>query len=350
MWKAKSLIFADLLATSTATEHSLLLGPQEWTVYNDSCSNERSYTLMMTGCHEDEFTCSDATCVSMAVRCDGRTDCQDGTDEADCKVFVTSLGYNKYLVPPTDDNGKLKINISFDLHEIIEVNEIENFFRVKYNLQRTWSDTRLTYYNLKYNAFDNKISSENRGSIWTSWLTFDNIESKEKMKRTDDADQMIIVSQNLSDFNYADDTYLHNTRLFHGSTNAIRHSKQYSIDWLCDFNMAWYPFDTQSCTMEIINKYRSVEFELGNLAYLGPTDLPQHFVDHVNMCVKNNNDDQRIIVEVVFGRPIFASFLTTTLPTVMLIIISQMATSFSKEYLDMVIQVNLTVLLVLATL
>ena len=97
--------------------------------------------------------------------------------------------------------------------------------------------------------------------------------------------------------------------------------------------------------MEIINKDRSVEYKLDDLAYLGPIDLPQHFVDNVNMCVKNLKDGQRIIVEVVLGRPVFAYFLTTTL-----IMISQMATSFSKEYLDMVIQVNLTVLLVLATL
>ena len=167
---------------------------------------------------------------------------------------------------------------------------------------------------------------------------------------TDDDDQNIIISRNLSDFNYADTTYIHNTRLFQGSANSIRHTKWRSVDWLCDFNMEWYPFDTQSCTMEIINKDRSVEYKLDDLAYLGPIDLPQHFVDNVNMCVKNLKDGQRIIVEVVLGRPVFAYFLTTTLPTVILIMISQMATSFSKEYLDMVIQVNLTVLLVLATL
>ena len=155
VWKATSLTFADLLATSTATENSLLLGPQEWTVYNDLCSKKRSYTLLMTGCNDDEFTCNDASCVSMAVRCDGRTDYQDGTAEAECKVFVPSLGYNKYLVPPADDGGKLKINMSLELHEIIEINEIENFFRVKYSYHRTWFDTRLTYYNLKDTAFNN---------------------------------------------------------------------------------------------------------------------------------------------------------------------------------------------------
>ena len=102
--------------------------------------------------------------------------------------------------------------------------------------------------------------------------------------------------------------------------------------------------------MEITNKDRNVQFELDSLVYLGPTFLPQHFVDNVNMCVKDVKDGQHIIVKVVLGRPIFASFLTITLPTVMVIRISQLATSFSEEYLDMVIQVNLTVLLVLATL
>ena len=38
------------------------------------------------------------------------------------------------------------------------------------------------------------------------------------------------------------------------------------------------------------------------------------------------------------------------LPTTMLIILSQMVNRFTEEYLDMVVQVNLTVMLVLATL
>ena len=70
LWRAESLKFPDFSATSSATESSLLLGPQEWTVYNDSCTQKGSYTLMMTGCIDNDFTCDDATCVSMSVRCD----------------------------------------------------------------------------------------------------------------------------------------------------------------------------------------------------------------------------------------------------------------------------------------
>ena len=93
-----------------------------------------------------------------------------------------------------------------------------------------------------------------------------------------------------------------------------------------------------------------IDFVPLNVTYSGPKSLHQHHVQDVMICSATIEGDQGIIVEIILGRPIFASFLTTTLPTIMLIIISQLATSFSGEYLDMVIQVNLTVLLVLATL
>ena len=98
------------------------------------------------------------------------------------------------------------------------------------------------------------------------------------------------------------------------------------------------------------NHYSSVDFLPSNLAYIGPKELPQHFVRGVKMCSRTIEGDQGIVVEVILGRPIFSFFLTTTLPTAMLTIISQLATAFANEYLDMVIKVNLTVFLVLATL
>ena len=50
------------------------------------------------------------------------------------------------------------------------------------------------------------------------------------------------------------------------------------------------------------------------------------------------------------SRPLTSCLLTTFLPTTILVLITNLANAFSKNYLAVVIQVNLTVLLVLATL
>ena len=90
LWKATNRDRPNFLATSTAPKATLLLGPQDWTIHNDSklCSESRTYTarLKLTGCADDEFTCDDATCVPMAVRCDAKGDCEDRSDEVNCKT------------------------------------------------------------------------------------------------------------------------------------------------------------------------------------------------------------------------------------------------------------------------
>ena len=51
-------------------------------------------------------------------------DCEDLSDEDDCRVVKIFPGYNKLLAPPPMDNdSKLKINISLNLDKIIAVDE-----------------------------------------------------------------------------------------------------------------------------------------------------------------------------------------------------------------------------------
>ena len=57
-----------------------------------------------------------------------------------------------------------------------------------------------------------------------------------------------------------------------------------------------------------------------------------------------------IIMEVHLSRPLFGSILKEFFPTIILICISRMVCVFRKDFLDMVIAVNVTLLLVLSTL
>ena len=351
MWRAEHLDHPEFLATSQALESSLLLGPHDWSVYNDSCSQGTYNTrLLMTGCSDDEFTCSDGSCLGMSVRCDGKMDCEDGTDEAECKALVRSLGYNKNLVPPPAKRGE-KLSVSFDVKiiEIVQINEIDNEIQIKFESTRSWVDRRLTYQNMMAKG-KNIISSSDRKTIWAPWIIFQNIAGNDKLFKTDVPTVKSIVLDPNFNFTIGDNTNMHNVHLFKGSENNIQYVKERRVAWLCDFQMEWYPFDIQSCTMQFRIQDDSISFVPKSVTYKGPNELPQHYVHVVKMCSATIEGSQGIIVEIILGRPLFSSFLTTTLPTVMLIIISQLATYFSGDYLEMVIQVNLTVLLVLATL
>ena len=108
---------------------SLLLGRTRWLVESDSstCNNGRPYgaTLKLSGCGEEEFTCSDGQCIDInsrcdqiviiiiifiiiiiitiiiIIRCDQIVHCRDESDEEDCRLIVLKKGYKKDIIPFT---------------------------------------------------------------------------------------------------------------------------------------------------------------------------------------------------------------------------------------------------------
>ena len=78
--------------------------------------------------------------------------------------------------------------------------------------------------------------------------------------------------------------------------------------------------------------------------------LDRYTLTSIHMCGSVLMDMDAIVVEVTLGRPLVNNVLTVFVPTLLLVIISFTARVFAEEYIDRVIQVNLTILLVLATM
>ena len=272
----------DFLATSAADKNSLLIGSHEWKVENDSktCPGAGSYStvLKLTGCSEEEFTCDDGSCVPMTNRCNAKKDCADGTDEAECKTFVRAIGYNRFITPPPVGNDtRPKMFLSITIDEIVEINEKDGFFRCQVWMERKWIDRRLTFQNLKKESELNEINPEDRDLIWKPWTAYKNIEDRSKYARTDLKQVWKVVPNSNFSFERADTSVLSNTYFFDGASNMISYEIGYTTEWLCDFHMAWYPFDSQSCTMKFLQQEDSLVLVPETVKYIGG-DLEQHFI------------------------------------------------------------------------
>ena len=317
------------------------------------CSLQETYTALMTltGCSDAEFTCSDGSCVRMEVRCDGTTQCRDGSDEKDCRVLDYDVGYDKLIVPVDEGTGRIEVKLSIDIDNILSIDEVSESVTIKFTEMRSFLDRGLTYRNLKEDNNVNTLSQEEQQSLWFPLIFYANL-----AKNSDWEDfplrQVHQILRNPSKPPYkADLTYYNNVDLYKGTEHYQLVKKEHTNVWMCNYDMSKYPFDTQICTMEFASMDDKISLTPENLTYHGPTHLAQYFVHNYVICsARVHSGEAGIKIILIFGRPIIGHVLTVFIPTIILIVLGHMSKVFADDYIDMVIQVNLTALLVQATL
>ena len=154
-----SVIPSNNTGFSKAKKKSFALGKFNWTIYNDNtnCNEGQPYTteLKLTGCQEDEFTCSDGQCVRMVERCDQLVDCRDESDESDCNLLVLKKSYNKKVPPITATSSTnftivpVPVNISIILMKIVSLEEVSHIIQLQFGIVLKWRENRAIYHNLK---------------------------------------------------------------------------------------------------------------------------------------------------------------------------------------------------------
>ena len=100
----------------------------------------------------------------------------------------------------------------------------------------------------------------------------------------------------------------------------------------------------------MISRSENTEFHPVNLLHNPAISLNRYTLTKIQMCRSRILEKEAIVTEVTMGRPIINNFLTVFIPTTLLLLISFIARAFAEDYMDMVVQVNLTILLVLATM
>ena len=105
--------------------------------------------------------------------------------------------------------------------------------------------------------------------IWLPVIIFENTETR--FTTLNDAKTFTIIEKQ-GGFVRNSDQVLSNNFLYSGKDNTIVTSRNYDQEFICNFNIAFYPFDIQKCTMEFITTIsisKLVQLNNGQFQYLG---------------------------------------------------------------------------------
>ncbi|XP_023338843.1 uncharacterized protein LOC111709412 [Eurytemora carolleeae] len=313
---AKSSNSTGILISSSVTYP---VGRFTWNIENDACTinKDAALTLTLTNCAEDEFTCDNGNCVSMEKRCDLVSDCLDISDEKNCKIVV--MDATKYLQdkPPEAAPGEktVTVSVSVNVFEILKVDEVGGIFETQHEIQLSWRDSRLSFYNLKQESFMNKLVSQEKNSIWVPSVTFLNTASQDFTLNDISSYVKVLRKSNLTQVS---DISHENAYIYDGDSNPLVLGRVYKTSWICQYDTLWYPFDTQTCKLQFVIDSDALFFmNLRNATYnyTGPMELTQYFIRSYAF---KKESEQISIYEFVLGRRLLVHFLTIYLPTLLL--------------------------------
>ncbi|CAL4071076.1 unnamed protein product [Meganyctiphanes norvegica] len=143
--------------------------------------------------------------------------------------------------------------------------------------------------------------------------------------------------------------------LYSGWENSLSISRKYGKTFQCHFDLAGYPFDTQTCSMELTMLSASsnlVTFDevQSTVTFVGRTSLVEYIVKGVNITVNNTLDYSVMYVTVYLSRLSGFIMLTVYTPSAMLLVISYLTLFFRVELFQDRIMATITALLVTATI
>ena len=223
-----------------------------------------------------------------------------------------------------------------------EIKEIQQVLQLKFRLRMTWLDARLDFFNIKMDETMNVISLDELNRIWLPVIIFQNTE--EGQITINDGKSFATINRT-GQGTGSDSSISEDIDIYKGSENSISLSRLYNIDFFCDYDMRWYPFDAQTCFMIMKlggGTEKLVSLAPGLLEYLGPEELTQYYVQKYSISETILKNAKGLRTSITFGRRLLGTILTVYLPTVLLNVIGHATNFFKPFFFEAVVTVNLT--------
>ena len=191
--------------------------------------------------------------------------------ETSLSKIELSAEYDKYTHPLNPGKNHLDIHFSFDLAQIRDIDEVKGTMVIKYTFTRVWRDDRIKFSNLKDGQC--RILPEEKDMIWLPWTIFDNFKHANSVHNSDKPHVYLAKQANNGSSSKNESGEI-----------MIEYRKERIGEFMCNYDMLWFPFDSQTCSIRLYQKEEHVHLVPDNLVYGGPKKLEQYTVTGIKMC------------------------------------------------------------------
>ncbi|XP_069184718.1 uncharacterized protein [Procambarus clarkii] len=243
-----TVLNVSLASLTVASDTVYPLGRHHWTLLKPMCEQAVGTTreLTLSICKKGQYMCNDGECIDLAARCDAKSDCGDETDEDSCSILQVPQGYRSFKPPKNleDPSQPLQPYFKFQFLRFLKIEDVEETINLEFIVSIHWRDSRLTYTNLRDDIHANKLSDKETDSIWQPKLKFPNV----KDGKLDKLEELLYIQKEgnprTEDFNSVNMDVVHE-----GDAALIIQQQHYSGSFACDFDVFYYPFDVQRCSV-----------------------------------------------------------------------------------------------------
>ena len=196
-------------------------------------------------------------------------------------------------------------------------------FTIDFTLIAEWIDTRLTWNDLKEDHYLNMPSEEEKQKFWIPKFMFGNSEKNFQMPIDSEAKVLVKTRQRGKiSVHYS----LKETLYYSGAQNPMQLSRDFTEKFKCNFNLRYFPFDTQTCHIYLNcnNKVKNfLQLTPIHMEYVGPRDLQKILVISWNVAIDKTDSPVHIIASIVLKRKVTQLLVGVYFPSLCIMVITQ---------------------------
>ncbi|XP_064111732.1 uncharacterized protein LOC135219149 [Macrobrachium nipponense] len=350
-WKLMSAIEQiTYMEMVTMSARQYPVGQNTWIVENEMCGKAKGQALelSLSSCLENTFMCKSGHCIPQELRCNLRTECDDGSGEQGCNRILIDDLYQKNIPPTGPGGAPLRLSTKIQLSRITQVDDMNMAITLEFRVNLTWVDPRVTLKHLGKTARGTTLTSEEADSIWRPTYQLLNIENGRKELL--ESHLTILTTNNATEVDFNN---LAMELTYPGSENAFTITDHYTARFVCGFRLFGYPFDIQKCSIgiqlaAIYGGYVVFSPKEDSFQYSGPGELSLYSVTDVSGRIRDDNNRMELVFKLQ-RRPGYI-LLTAFVPSTLLLLVSWATLFFQLEQVTARATTALTTLLILYTL